>query len=88
MLAAMMMEGATLISRPALEFHYQLVRIWQQRPEALLEGGLGTLPLVPLCDTDQQALPPLIHRNLERLELLAEQVLEATSWEELIKPKS
>lgn len=49
------------------EFHYQLVRIWEQAPETLLEGGLGTLPLVPLCNTNEQALPPLIERMEDRL---------------------
>jgi hypothetical protein len=30
-------------------FEYEVVRLWQQPVQAFLEGGLGLLPLAPLC---------------------------------------
>src|SRR4051812_40564147 len=32
----------------SLDFHYQVLRLWQQPVEVVLEGGVGTLPLAPL----------------------------------------
>jgi predicted transposase YdaD len=35
---------------PYLTFRYQVVRLWQEPMQPLLEGGLGTLPLAVLTD--------------------------------------
>src|SRR5712691_7699370 len=32
-----------------VESHYEVIRLWQEPVERLLHGGLGTLPLAPLC---------------------------------------
>jgi predicted transposase YdaD len=39
-------------SRPGLgkmDFDYEVLRLWERPVEALLAGGLGLLPLAPLC---------------------------------------
>jgi predicted transposase YdaD len=50
-----------------LEFAYQIVRAWQKPVENLLTAGLGTLPMAPLADIAQEALPDVIHRMEERI---------------------
>jgi hypothetical protein len=35
--------------RRRVEFRYDVVRLWRQPVERFLSGGLGTLPLAPLC---------------------------------------
>src|SRR5689334_8621200 len=49
------------------EFRYGVVRVWQLPPEALLTGGLGVLPLAPVSDVEQSALPGVIRRMKARL---------------------
>jgi predicted transposase YdaD len=50
-----------------LEFRYQVVRVWQQPVNALLAGGLATLPLAPLSDLAEEALPAVLQRIEKRL---------------------
>lgn len=50
-----------------LEFHYQVVRVWQQPVDSLLAGGLATLPLAPLSDLAGEALPAVLQRIEKRL---------------------
>jgi len=49
------------------EFHYLVVRAWREPVEALLGGGLGTLPLAPLAAVPREALPGIIRRMEERI---------------------
>lgn len=49
-----------------MEFRYQVLRVWQRPAETFLAGGLGTIPLAPLSDVSQDALPSVIHRMEER----------------------
>ena len=53
---------------PHLEFRYKVVRAWQQPVEAILEGGIGTLPLAPISAVAPEALPGVIRRMEERLD--------------------
>jgi predicted transposase YdaD len=50
-----------------LDFSYRLVRVWEMSPEALLVGGLGTLPLAAIAATPPQ-LVPVYRRMAERLD--------------------
>lgn len=50
-----------------LSFDYTVVRLWQQPAEALLNGGLGTLPLAPLAASAEADLPGIVHRMEERI---------------------
>ena len=52
---------------PYLTFGYRIVRAWEQPVEDVLAGGLATLPLAPLADAPQDALPSIIRRIEERL---------------------
>jgi predicted transposase YdaD len=56
-----------------MEFSYEIIRLWQRPVRRFLAGGLGTLPLAPLCRLPaavsvEAGLAPVIHRVLERLE--------------------
>jgi hypothetical protein len=51
----------------------EVVRMWRQAVTAFLNGGLGTLPLVPLCEmpagtTLEEALPGLLRQLQERFD--------------------
>src|SRR5579883_3104070 len=50
-----------------VEFAYEVVRLWQQPLELFLSGGLGLLPLAPLCQLPadvpvEQTLREVIHQ--------------------------
>jgi predicted transposase YdaD len=56
----------------SVEFHYEVVRVWQRPMEAYLQGGVGTLPLAvlgrpPEGQSREAALPAVIRRIVERL---------------------
>jgi hypothetical protein len=58
--------------RGAVEFRYEVVRVWQKPMEAYLTGGVGTLPLAVLGRppdglSREAALPAVIGRMTERL---------------------
>lgn len=53
--------------RRYLEFHYDIVRIWEQALEPLLTGGLSLLPLAPLTDEAAPKLPDVIDRLKDRI---------------------
>jgi hypothetical protein len=50
-----------------VEFHYKVVRAWQQPLDPLLAGSLGTLPMAPLADVSRKDVPQVIQRIDERL---------------------
>jgi hypothetical protein len=45
---------------PYLLFRYQVVRVWRLRPEPLLSGGLGLLPLAPISAVTEAELPGIL----------------------------
>src|SRR5207248_3286496 len=53
--------------RRVVEFHYEVVRAWEQPVEPILAGSLGTLPMAPLADVPREDLPRVIRRVDERL---------------------
>jgi predicted transposase YdaD len=66
--------------RSSLEFRYEVVRLWQRPVETILEGGVGTLPLAPLCKVARAALPGVIRRMDERLTRETTLAEAATLW--------
>src|SRR5262249_55743055 len=51
---------------------FEIVRMWQRPVERILAGGVGTLPLAPLCQmpegtTLEEALPGILRQIQERL---------------------
>jgi hypothetical protein len=55
-----------------MDFSFEVVRLWRRPVARILEGGLGTLPLAPLCRLPRgmplrQALASVIRRVEERL---------------------
>ena len=65
---------------PYLSFAYRVVRTWEQPVEAVLAGGLGTLPLAPIADAPPDALPRIIRHMGERLAAEAAPGDAATLW--------
>ena len=58
--------------RGKMDFSFEVVRLWQRPVKQFLEGGLGTLPLAPLCRMPgdariEDALPGILRRLDERL---------------------
>ena len=52
---------------PYLVFRYQVVRVWKLDPQVFLSGGLGILPLAPLSNMAEAALPGSIHQMEKRI---------------------
>jgi hypothetical protein len=55
-----------------MTFTYEVIRLWRQPAERFLDGGMGTLPLAPLCQLPasgslSERLTPIIQRIDERL---------------------
>lgn len=67
-------------SQPYLSFEYDLLRLWQLPPEAILEGGLGTLPLAPLTNVAKLELPGLIGQMTQRLDCEAAPSVADSLW--------
>ncbi len=65
---------------PYLEFHYQVLRIWQVPVETVITGGLGTLPLATLADAPEEVLSAILGRMGERLARDANPQQEALLW--------
>jgi len=57
-----------LDDRSRLEFDYRLVRVWELPVEAVLAGGLGTLPLAPVTAVAEGDLPAVVERMRVRLD--------------------
>ena len=53
---------------PYLTFDFRVVRLWQEPVSVFLEGGVGTLPLAPLCSVTRKALPGVIHEMKQRID--------------------
>jgi predicted transposase YdaD len=66
--------------RSRVEFYYDVVKLWLQPVEPILNGGLGTLPLAPLCDVPRDELPAVIRRMEERVRREADAGEVATLW--------
>ncbi len=50
-----------------LTFHYQVVRVWQLPSQPLLTGSVALLPLAPISDVTEAALPGIIRQIEQRL---------------------
>jgi hypothetical protein len=62
-----------------LHFKFRVVRVWEQPVDAILQGGVGLLPLAPLCNISQNALPDVIRQMEQRIEVSAPDEA-ATLW--------
>jgi hypothetical protein len=59
-------------ARGGMAFTFEVVRLWQRPVESILAGGVGTLPLAPLCQvppgaTLEEVLPGIIRQMEQRL---------------------
>ena len=44
-----------------------MVLIWQEDPESYLTAGVNLVPLAPLTDIAEEALPALVQRMADRI---------------------
>ena len=65
---------------PYLEFAYEVIRLWQLPPEAVLQGGLGTLPLAPLTNVAPPKLSGLIEQMARRIDREADIPAAKSLW--------
>jgi hypothetical protein len=63
-----------------LEFHYTVVRLWEQPVEGLLSAGLGLLPLAPLAGVPAEQVEPIIRRMEKRFAAEAASAEAADLW--------
>jgi len=63
-----------------LEFRYDIVRLWEQPVDALLAGGLGTLPLAPLGRVVEDELPSVIRQMEARFSTETDPEQAASLW--------
>jgi len=62
-----------------LPFKFRVVRVWEQPVEMILQGGVGLLPLAPLCNVSPNALPDVIRQMEQRIDVSAPDEA-ATLW--------
>lgn len=78
------MRGLTRLELPDgeqyLEFRFRALRTWDQPIEAILTGGLATLPMAPLADVDPPEMPGVIQRMEARIAREASPDEAATLW--------
>lgn len=70
----------TLEGLGRLDFRYQRIRVWQTPVEQVLQGGVGTLPLAPLCETGSLEVSEVIRRMDERLDRETQPAQAARLW--------
>lgn len=68
------------VRNAGLRFEYQIIRLWQQPVGPILEAGLGTLPLAPVCDVPREDLPDVLARLAVRFRDEMPEPLGANLW--------
>ncbi len=48
-------------------YNYRTVRLWTEDPEPFLTGGVNVVPLAPLTDVREEALPDVVQRMASRI---------------------
>ncbi len=51
----------------ANQYNYRVVRIWQEDPEPYLTSGVNLVPLAPLTNVAEKALPDMVQRMADRI---------------------
>jgi hypothetical protein len=51
----------------ANQYNYRVVRIWQDEPELYLTSGVNLVPMAPLTNVAESALPELVQRMADRI---------------------
>jgi predicted transposase YdaD len=74
------LDQVGVTGNPTIRFWFRVVRIWQQPVDALLNGGLGVLPLAPIAAVEQAELPAIIRRLDERFEREASPNMVGELW--------
>jgi predicted transposase YdaD len=54
-----------------IHFEFRVLRLWELPVEQILQGGVGLLPLAPLCKVSQDALPNVIRQMEQRIDVSA-----------------
>ena len=72
--------GTAPAGTAALDFRYRIVRVFEQDPNAVLAGGLATLPLAPLCAVSADAVQRVVDGMRARIEREASPAEAGMLW--------
>jgi len=78
-----LLEVSPPVGPAYLGFRYRVVRLWQELPESILSSGIGTLPLVPLTNVAEEALPEFVRTMAGRLRTEAQPEEAKSLWTSL-----
>ncbi|HEY2910006.1 MAG TPA: hypothetical protein VGI99_07155 [Gemmataceae bacterium] len=74
-----LLESASPIGT-SLAFRYYVLKVWRRPADDFLNGPIGLLPLAPLGDVKQSALPALVERMRKRIAGRSDRPLAAKLW--------
>jgi predicted transposase YdaD len=61
-------------------FDYHVIRVWQLASEQVLQGGLGLLPLAPLCQDATDNVASVVRQMARRLDQEAKRTEKESIW--------
>lgn len=73
-------RAASPVGRCGVDFHYDVVKVWELGAEELLTSGVGLLPLAPVSAVSRQELPNIVARMDQRLRDEVPQAVAADIW--------
>jgi len=75
-----LVESGSEAAQDLLRFRYRVVRVYEQPVEAILTGGLTTLPLAPLADLSGSAVGDVVRRMGARIDAEAAPAEAGMLW--------
>jgi hypothetical protein len=61
-------------------FEYHVIRVWQLASQQVLQGGLGLLPLAPLCKDATENVATVVRQMARRLDQEAKRAEKESIW--------
>lgn len=65
---------------PYLTFRYRVIRLWERNVEEVLNGGIGVLPLAPLCNNAEEQIETILDTIAERFQSVQPQSRRNDLW--------
>ena len=63
-----------------VDFQYEVIKVWELPVEKVLSGGIGLLPLAPVCKVSREAVPQVVQRMEKRFREEVPRAVEAELW--------
>lgn len=64
----------------AIDFRYEVIKVWKLPIDQLLQGGVGVLPIAPLADVPAHGLPGVIDQIAKRYDREISRSVAAELW--------